>query len=301
MFNRERLEVKQKLLALGKEVSLTAGDGSPLAVEASVEHPALWNHKQVEAQHVFFSRNEGARKELDRIIDRARPMSAMLEDPTPLRNHLFLSVTIDHTGVEYAVKLHPDARVDRQNLERKLGEHWEREKLIGLVRELGEGWRIGVTGWKSADAAGGSTTAKSSPRSSTTSRSPSCPARPTSSSSAKPVGCRARRTRIAAGPRPSSTRPRREASPRSLPILPVHRLVAGQRLRVDARRTSAQARRSRRSGRRASRKNDKVRHRPRHVRRAQAAWCRRSTPRARSRCSSGKLAAEREGGRGRKG
>src|SRR5687767_14003735 len=66
VFNRERLEVKQKLLGLGKELagSLVAADGSPLACDASVEHPALWNHKQVEAQHVFFSRNEGARKEL---------------------------------------------------------------------------------------------------------------------------------------------------------------------------------------------------------------------------------------------
>ena len=79
VFNRERLEVKQKLLALGKELagSLTAADGSPLACEASVEHPALWNHKQVEAQHLFFARNEGARRELDQIIDRSRSMTTM--------------------------------------------------------------------------------------------------------------------------------------------------------------------------------------------------------------------------------
>jgi hypothetical protein len=148
VFNRERLEVKQKLLALGKELSgiTVAADGSPLACEASVEHPALWNHKQVEAQHLFFSRNEGARKELDRIIDRSRPMTTMLEDPTPQRNHLFLSVSIAHDGVEVALKLHPDARVDRQNLERKLAEVWERERFIGAVRDLPAGYRIGVTG-----------------------------------------------------------------------------------------------------------------------------------------------------------
>src|SRR6202011_6200375 len=66
VFNRERLEVKQKLVSLGRDLQsrMVAADGSPLAVEASVEHPALWNHKQVDAQHLFFSRNEGARKEL---------------------------------------------------------------------------------------------------------------------------------------------------------------------------------------------------------------------------------------------
>jgi hypothetical protein len=148
VFNRERLEVKQKLLALATELggALKATDGSPLTCEASVEHPALWNHKQVEAQHVFFSRNEGARKELDRIIDRARPMTSMLEDPTPQRNHVFLSVTIDHERVEFALKLHPDARVDRQNLERKLAEHWERETFIGLAHALPDGYRVGITG-----------------------------------------------------------------------------------------------------------------------------------------------------------
>src|SRR5688500_4945875 len=107
VFNRERLEVKQKLLGLGKELagSLVAADGSPLACDASVEHPALWNHKQVEAQHVFFSRNEGARKELDAIIDRSRPIMTMLDDPTPQRNHLFLAVTIDQAHVEMSLKL----------------------------------------------------------------------------------------------------------------------------------------------------------------------------------------------------
>ena len=154
VFNRERLEVKQKLAALGKALAgaLTAADGSPLACEASVEHPALWNHKQVEAQHLFFSRNEGARKELDHIIDRARPMATMLEDPTPQRNHLFLCVSIDHERIELALKLHPDARVDRQNLERKLADTWEREKLFELVRDMPEGYRVGVTGGTQVEA-----------------------------------------------------------------------------------------------------------------------------------------------------
>ncbi len=155
VFNRERLEVKQKLLALGKELSgmLQASDGSPLLCEASVEHPALWNHKQVEAQHLFFSRNEGARKELDRIIDKARPMTSMLEDPTPQRNHIFLAVSIGHDRIEFAVKLHPDARVDRQNLERKLADLWEREKLLAMLRELPDGFTVSVTGGSSFRAA----------------------------------------------------------------------------------------------------------------------------------------------------
>jgi transcription antitermination factor NusG len=146
VFNRERLEVKQKLLELGREVAgaMVAADGSPLLLEASAEHPALWNHKQVEAQHLYFSRHTAARREIDGIIDRSRPMSTMLEDPTPQRNHLFLGVSMNHEALQVALKLHPDAHVDRQNLERKLEDTWEREKFLDLVRALPTGTEVGV-------------------------------------------------------------------------------------------------------------------------------------------------------------
>jgi hypothetical protein len=155
VFNRERLEVKQKLLELGKSCAgaMAAADGSPLLLEASVEHPALWNHKQVDAQHLFFSRHEQARREIDGIIDRSRPMTTMLEDPTPQRNHVFLGVALDHEKVTVALKLHPDAHVDRENLERKLDDTWEREKLVALLAELPAGTRVGVSGQSDVPAA----------------------------------------------------------------------------------------------------------------------------------------------------
>jgi hypothetical protein len=146
VFNRERLDVKQKLVALGKELqgTMLAPDGSPLACEPSVEHPTLWNHKQVEAQHLYFSRNEGARKELDAIIERGKSIASMIDDPSPQRNHLFLAVTLSEQAIELSVKLHPDARVDRENLERKCDDHFEREKLLHLLRGL-DGFRVGIT------------------------------------------------------------------------------------------------------------------------------------------------------------
>lgn len=146
VFNRERLEVKQKLLALGRELqgAMLAPDGSPLAIEPSVEHPTLWNHKQVEAQHLYFSRNEGARKELDAIIERGQSIASMIDDPSPQRNHLFLAATVSESAIEMSLKLHPDARVDRENLERKCEDHFEREKLVHLLQGLGPAYRTGV-------------------------------------------------------------------------------------------------------------------------------------------------------------
>ena len=147
VYNRERLEVKQKLLTLGRDAAsgVIGSDGSPLFIEASVEHPALWNHKQVDTQSIYFSRHEAARKELDGIIDRSKPIASLLDDPTPQRNHLFLAITLSHEALEVSLRLHPDARVDRQNLERKLDEYYEAERLSGLLCELPSGYSIGVT------------------------------------------------------------------------------------------------------------------------------------------------------------
>lgn len=147
VYNRERLEVKQKLLALARHVggSVTGADGSPLTIDASVEHPALWNHKQVDTQSIFFSRHEAARKELDGFIDRSKPLASLIDDPTPQRNHLFLAITVSHETLEVALRLHPDARVDRQNLERKLDDYYEAERLIGHLSDLPAGYRIGIT------------------------------------------------------------------------------------------------------------------------------------------------------------
>jgi hypothetical protein len=155
VYNRERLEVKQKLLTLARAVApaLVAADGSPLTVEASVEHPALWFHKQVDAQHVFFSRNEAARKELDRIIERGQSLASRIDDPTPQRNHMFLALSLSQDRLELALRLHPDARVDRQNLDRKCEDHFEREKLSQLLHALGSGFTVGVHGGDGSPAA----------------------------------------------------------------------------------------------------------------------------------------------------
>ncbi len=147
-FNRQRLEVKEKLVALGRLLGdlALASDGSPLLCEPSVEHPALWNHKQVDAQHLFFSRNQEARTELDRIIDKGRSLASLIDDPSPQRSHLFLAVSIDHDRVAVTLKLHTDATVDRENLERKLADGWQRESFLALVGGLDPGFEIAVDG-----------------------------------------------------------------------------------------------------------------------------------------------------------
>lgn len=147
VYNRERLEVKQRLAVLASQLAagLAGPDGAPLVAAASVEHPALFNQKQVEAQHLYFSRGEAARRELDAIIDRARGVASLLEDPTPQRSHAFLSVSLFHDRVEVALRLHPEATVDRQNLLRKCQDSFELDRLVGLLRALPAGFVAGLS------------------------------------------------------------------------------------------------------------------------------------------------------------
>ncbi|MCC6752301.1 MAG: KOW motif-containing protein [Deltaproteobacteria bacterium] len=148
VFNLERLQVKQKLLGLGRDLNplMVAPDGSLLECETSAEHPALWNQHRVENQYLFFSRNKEARCELDRIIDRQRTIASLIEDPSPLRNHIFLSLMVDAKGLEVALKLHADAAVDRENLQRKTQDFFVREKLLSLLRGLPEEFALGIDG-----------------------------------------------------------------------------------------------------------------------------------------------------------
>jgi hypothetical protein len=154
VFNRERLEVKQKLLALGRTLNpaLLASDGSLLQCEVSAEHPAIWNQHRVSNQYLFFSRNQDARHEIDAIISRKRTMAALIDDPSPLRNHIFLSLMIDHGQVELALKLHTDAAVDRENMQRKCLEYFQREQLLLLIRGLPATYTIGISGLAESSA-----------------------------------------------------------------------------------------------------------------------------------------------------
>lgn len=143
-FNLERLQVKQKLEALGKRIGLLGADGTLLEQHVSAESPVLWNQHRVDRQYLFFSRNEAAKKELDAIVNRERSFASMLEDPSPLRNHIFLHVTIDNDHVEVGLKLHVDARVDRDNLLRKCNDFFAREKILQRINGLPAGFCTGM-------------------------------------------------------------------------------------------------------------------------------------------------------------
>ncbi len=145
VFNLERMRVKDKLVSLGQQLSplQPSEESPPLTCEVSVEHPALWNNNTVSDQHLYFTRSEDERKDLFTRNTSARPMSSLVADPSPFREHMVLCVVVHEQGVEICLKLHPNATVDRQNMVTKLADRWHMQSLVDLLAVLPEDFGVG--------------------------------------------------------------------------------------------------------------------------------------------------------------
>ncbi len=138
VYNLERMQAKEKLLALARDVSPVqpGAEVPPLAIESSLEHPGLWNGNEVKEQAVYFLRAEDERKELFSRISRAKSMTSMLADPSPFREHIHLAITLRQQGVSVSICMHPDASVDRENTARKVADGWQLQTLVQRLSEL---------------------------------------------------------------------------------------------------------------------------------------------------------------------
>ena len=120
-YSRPRIEVKQRAMAWGRRVSARLLDlGITVELHGSDEHPSLRNKKRVDCQWVFFWRDQAARDELDRLLDQGRRIADAIDDPSPYTRHAFLALRIDARAVEVSFAVHPDAKVDIDNLRARL-------------------------------------------------------------------------------------------------------------------------------------------------------------------------------------
>lgn len=120
-YSRPRLEVKQRALAWARGVVRRLAElGISVDVHGSDEHPSIRNKYRADCQWVFFWRDQAARDELDRLLDRGRSISDVIDDPSPYTRHAFLALRISESEVEVCFAVHPDAKVDIDNLRARL-------------------------------------------------------------------------------------------------------------------------------------------------------------------------------------
>ncbi|WP_437958194.1 hypothetical protein WME76_00100 [Sorangium sp. So ce119] len=116
-YSRPRLEVKQRALAWARGVVARLAElGISVDVHGSDEHPSIRNKHRADCQWVFFWRDQAARDELDRLLDRGRSISEAIDDPSPYTRHAFLALRISEGEVQVCFAVHPDAKVDVDNL-----------------------------------------------------------------------------------------------------------------------------------------------------------------------------------------
>lgn len=147
-YSRPRLEVKQRALAWARGVVARLAElGISVDVHGSDEHPSLRNKKRVDCQWVFFWRDQAARDELDRLLDRGRSMAAVIDDPSPYTRHAFLGLRLDTSSVEVCFAVHPEAQVDVDNLRARLAEGADAlaAELMRALGALPEEFAIGVS------------------------------------------------------------------------------------------------------------------------------------------------------------
>lgn len=153
-YSRPRLELKQRALSWARGVTTRLAElGIDVDVHGSDEHPTLRNKKRVDCQWVFFWRNTAAREELERLLDAGRSISDAIDDPSPYNRHAFLALRIDSHGVEVCFAVHPEAKVDVDNLRARLGASVEggggaptelASELTTALRALPEEFAVGV-------------------------------------------------------------------------------------------------------------------------------------------------------------
>ncbi|MFC1654969.1 hypothetical protein ACFL2F_04100 [Myxococcota bacterium] len=152
-FNRERLEVKLKLTALGNELKEGFPDGLPgLEMGLTEERPSIFNQHKVRDLTLFFFRSEKERHALGGILDKAKSIGDFLQDPAAHHRHIILGVRVGFKGVEAGLWLHRDAWVDWKNVVQRCNETWERDKLGEVVEDLPGSIQFGRGAGLSADA-----------------------------------------------------------------------------------------------------------------------------------------------------
>ena len=111
LFNGERLLVKRKLAALGKQlVPVLAAAGLGVEAKTSLSHPYTYNGFKVDSMWAYFGRDDAAKKAVKKKLG-----AELGKDVDPTYQGVILLVEIDEKRVACGLKIHPAAWWDGKN------------------------------------------------------------------------------------------------------------------------------------------------------------------------------------------
>ncbi|MBK8099684.1 MAG: hypothetical protein IPK26_21470 [Planctomycetes bacterium] len=144
-YNALRLSVRRKLKAMA---DATAKDAKPLGVElssqAGLHHPYTFNAYRVREQRAYLCRGAKERKKLAAFFG-----EALGKDAETHYIQTVLEVCLDDQIVEAALRVHPQAWWDGENLKKKvLQDGKQMDALCQLLRALPAGFNLKLHDWK---------------------------------------------------------------------------------------------------------------------------------------------------------
>lgn len=142
-FNDRRLELRRKLLSLGKVFAARAKSETELAldVRTSLHNPNAFNHMQVKRIWTYACRTKKEKTRLRQTIG-----ADLGKDLDAAYRNAYLCVAVETDAIEVSLRIHADAWFDGQNLVHRT----QAEGLDGWKKILNEldGYRLKLADWK---------------------------------------------------------------------------------------------------------------------------------------------------------
>ncbi len=138
-FNLERMKVRARMEALGREVTALLEPGvipEGMTLQTTPDHPHIFNGHEVRHCWCYFDRPAAEKDAVIKVIDRDRSLADGVRDPIPVHHHALVGMGISLQGVEVFFRLHAYALLDRRNILARLQEPMEAAAATGVLSSL---------------------------------------------------------------------------------------------------------------------------------------------------------------------
>lgn len=144
-YNALRLSVRRKLKAMADAVKLEAKAlGTDMGAQAGLHHPYTFNSYRVREQRAYLCRGAKERKKLASFFG-----EALGKDAETHYIQTVLEVCLDDQIVEAALRIHPQAWWDGENLKKKLlNDPAELDEFCQQLKALPGGFNLKLHDWR---------------------------------------------------------------------------------------------------------------------------------------------------------
>jgi len=143
-YNALRLSVRRKLKKISDEVKKDAkAAGVEMSSQAGLHHPYVFNSYRVREQRAYLCRNPKERKKLASFFGEALGKDAETHYIQPV-----LEVCLDDQVVEAAMRIHPMAWWDGEQLKKRVATEEGMAQWCEMLRALPDGYALKLHDWR---------------------------------------------------------------------------------------------------------------------------------------------------------